>query len=472
MTLCKERWGILMQCKGETLQPILYNEKKFFDFFPISGHPVIMSYSRINKEILVNVKAKELSFGNIKRKKEIHSIFDLREIFDTLINKEVELINRNSRYNIGINFETEAGSGGIPYRINLKHEYKKLIIEQLIFDVLADKYLTESPLMTLRQYSIYQSQYDRNGIAKNEKIESVRKCIANSIKKQIEIMNSPKLRDEIVELGFAPDEYFKYYGQVSTPFSSQKQILHEKPKVQWDYIYYNANTKLITGKQYNRSFSKNRNYSRDDLVDLFKACDQYIDKHFMQPTEDAESYFLKSLDFYYFEIYKRLDFIYKLSVRLDELNFQKIEKNNIFVKRFVPEVYDVLDQSGSLKFGNRKKYYKPMLMLETVWLQKLREEPVDIIKWHNLYFIRAKVYELFKYHFRFASNDYDEISDFIKIYYNILNYHDPNKIWIQADKKLKRECEGRIIKALEINEALFGVSDKRKPTSWTPPEKK
>lgn len=109
-----------------------------------------------------------------------------------------------------------------------------------------------------------------------------------------------------------------------------------------------------------------------------------------------------------------------------------------------------------------------MLMLEAAWLEKLYENPVDIFKWQKHHFIRAKIYELFKYHFNFVSNDYDEISDFIKAHYNILDYHDPNKIWIQTDKELKRERDARIIKALEINEALFGTSDKRSPVAWHP----
>lgn len=104
-------------------------------------------------------------------------------------------------------------------------------------------------------------------------------------------------------------------------------------------------------------------------------------------------------------------------------------------------------------------------MFESVWLQKEYKD-LDIIEWQKFYFIRAKVYELFMYHFNFISNDYDDISDFLKTHYNILSYHDPNKIWIQPDKKLKREREARIIRALEINEALFGSSEKRIPQPW------
>lgn len=90
-------------------------------------------------------------------------------------------------------------------------------------------------------------------------------------------------------------------------------------------------------------------------------------------------------------------------------------------------------------------------------------------KWVKYYFIRAKIYELFKYHFQFVSDDYDDISDFINKHYNILQYHEPKKIWIQEDKKHKVDRERRVTKALEINEALFGKSDKRYPQKWEAP---
>lgn len=435
-----------MYYEDETLEPILH-DNKIFDFFPKSGHLMIISYNYINREILVKNDPNQLSLGDAIKRKEIYSIYNLRQVLDALTCKEIELIKKYSAHNLDI-----------------KDEDKSYIIDQLVFDILVDKYYTESPLMTLRQYSIYQSKYNRDDQTEMERAECVRRCISNGLKKQTAIMNNPALRNEITELGIKPDEYFKYFGQVSTPFTNgEKQKIEKKSKVQWDYIYYNADTKLFTGKQYDRSFSKNRNYSHADFVKLYKVYDQYIDELFMQPAENTESYFRQSLDFYFFEIYKRLDFIYKLAVRLDELDFPKIGKDCIFIKRFHPAVCDVLEQNGSLEFGERIKYYRPMLMLETKWLEKIREEPVDFFKWQMHYFIRAKIYELFKYHCIFVSDDYDEISNFIKGHYNILDYHDPNKIWIQFDKEQKCKREARIIKALEINEALFGASDKRKP---------
>ena len=279
--------------------------------------------------------------------------------------------------------------------------------------------------------------------------------------KQTAVYNSPWSRDEIVELGVNPDVYFEYFNQLSTSFSSGKRPkIQKKPKIKWDYIFYNANGKMITSKQFDRSFSKNGNYTHKALVKLFDEYDGYIDEVFMQPTINSKDYFLKSLDFYFLEIYKRIDFIYKLAVRLENSNLPVIDKKHVLVRRFHPKVCDVIEHDGLFEFvyNNRTAYYGPMLLLEDHWQQnESYNDPMHEDKWQKYYFIRAKVYELFQYHCQFISNDYDDISDFINKHYNILQYHEPKKIWIQEDKKLKADREKRIIKALEINEALFGI---------------
>lgn len=461
--------------KNESLQHITMNEKEeVFDFFPQSGHPMIMSYRKIDKDILPNKVKGKYDFSDTKKKKNLCSIKELKRGFDEILDAEERIINRYGRYNVGINLDNTILSNAqiieAPYQIDIPDEERELLINQLIFDILYDKYCKESPLMTLRQYSIYQSQYSWGGEQPDEnlRIEAIRKCLSNALKKQTAVYNSPGLRDEIMELGVNPDVYFQYFNQLSASFSSGKrQAIQKRPKVIWDHIFYNANGKLITSKQFDRSFSRNGNYSHSALMKMFDTYDGYINEVFMQPAADSKDYFLKSLDFYSLEIYKRIDFIYKLAVRLEGINASFITSQHILVKRFHPCVYDVINNNGLVKFGTRIEYYKPMLMLEELWQQKESyNAPMYEDKWQKYYFIRAKIYELFKYHFQFVSDDYDDISNFINKHYNILQYHEPKKIWIQEDKKLKADRERRIIKALEINEALFGKSDKRNPQKW------
>jgi len=455
--------------KSETLQHITADGEilGFFDFFLSSGHPMIVSYKKIDKEIVPDKKEGKYVFSHIKKKKELYSIKELKKWIDELLNVETGIMNRHGKYDAGIDLNNTIFANAKiiapPFRIDISDEERELLINQLIFDVLCDKYCKENPLMTLRQYSIYQSQYSWSGEQEDEnfRIEATRKCLSNALRKQTAVYNSPWSRDEIVELGVNPDVYFEYFNQLSTSFSSGKRPkIQKKPKIKWDYIFYNANGKMITSKQFDRSFSKNGNYTHKALVKLFDEYDGYIDEVFMQPTINSKDYFLKSLDFYFLEIYKRIDFIYKLAVRLENSNLPVIDKKHVLVRRFHPKVCDVIEHDGLFEFvyNNRTAYYGPMLLLEDHWQQnESYNDPMHEDKWQKYYFIRAKVYELFQYHCQFISNDYDDISDFINKHYNILQYHEPKKIWIQEDKKLKADREKRIIKALEINEALFGI---------------
>lgn len=482
-----------MNYNGERPEVITKNGK-FFDFALKSGRAVIMDYSLMDREIVISNTDGTLSIGNDrKNKKEIDSIHCLRKVMEELTSAVELIINRNGIYFDGIdlsneftlgvpeyhsgillledcyNFESDAvfTTEPLPFRVHIRSEDRERFIDQLIFDVLYSKYRKESPQMTLRQYGVSRSRYVWGDVTDSNLItNTIRRCVEAAILRQIDIMNNPALRADIRKLGVNPDAYFAYLSRLNEPFGKEET----KPKIVWDYIYYSGTQKLITGKQYMRSFSKNENYSRKVVAELFDAYDLFVSKVFMQATENNRDYFQKSLEFFHLEIYKRIDFIYKLASRLEAADSPVVDKNHALIKRFHPEVIGFYADKGRPAFGSRYNYYRPMLMLEELWQQeKLYEDPMyyDTLQKHHL--VRAKVYELFKYHYDFVSDTYDEIASFIRERYNVLRYHDPQKVWIQKDGKTKTGREARVIKALEINEALFGDSGKRKPKEWTNP---
>ena len=51
------------------------------------------------------------------------------------------------------------------------------------------------------------------------------------------------------------------------------------------------------------------------------------------------------------------------------------------------------------------------------------------IQLFNYQLMRAKAYELFKYHYEFVSSDYSDIKKFISQCYNMRTYHDSNEVW-------------------------------------------
>ncbi len=444
---------------------IITKNGKFFDVAFESGHQVIFEYQNTDdtREILANPDG-TFSLGGEKEGKNITSIQALREIFEELVTDVLNIVNHNGTYNVDESITHYRGPLRLLY-ISIRPQDFNLLVEQLILDILFDKYCAESPQMTLQQYSRSHIGERWYGLTDDKLIvDCVRKFVSATVNRQVKVMNSPKLRRDIEKLGVNPDKYFSYLTQVSTPFTNgKKQEICTKEKPVWDYIYYCGFNKLITSKQYARSFSKHDNYSHKVVADMFDIYDCFVDDVFMQETETDREYFMKSLEFYSLEIYKRIDFIYKLAVRLDIPNAPIIDKNHALVKRFHPEVvihHNV--QDGVDCFQTRHKYYRPMLMLEDLWQEEKRyEDPryLNMLQKHHL--VRAKAYELFKYHYKFTSSDYKDISNFLRDHYNVLDYHEPHKIWIQPDKKRKSEREARVVKALEINEALFGGNDRK-----------
>lgn len=457
-----------MDYSAETPATISSPSGEFFDFVYKNRHPIITTYQFIDRELII--KPEGNIFGGKKMKKKICSIPHIKQVFDKLITYVQYILNQYNVYDIDPVLESALldhyNIELLPVYADIQPENRKLLIEQLTFDILRDKYFVESPRTTLHQYSLNLVHNVEDIMGNNQDIaESIRKCVSASISRQANNMSSPKLKAEIEKLGFNTDKYLDYFSKLGSPFTNGKDPdIVTKPKIAWDYHFYNGTQKLITGKQYNRSFNKHNNYSHGTLVNLFNVYDRFVGTAFMQEPRDSRDYFMKSMEFYYLEIYKRVDFIYKLAVRLEDDNSITIDKNHALVRRFTPETLAVTvsenpDTNTEISFTKMHRYYYPMLMLEEIWQQKKSyTDPQYVYTLQTHHLIRAKVYELFKYHYKFISDDYDELSDFIRNHYNILRYHEPNKVWIQPNKKRKRERDARIKKALEINDALFGDS--------------
>ena len=346
------------------------------------------------------------------------------------------------------------------------------LIDQLVFDILYNKYRNDSPQFTLLAYCTNCICHDwLNPTYENNLHDISKVChswMRKQLKREVAIHNNPGLREESKRLGRNPDWYLPYLQKMNIPYKQSET----KPKILWDYIYYNGNEALITSKQFKRSFrNQSRNYTKSDMVNLFNDYDSFINKRFMQPAKDAKdakSYFEISMDFYHLEIYKRIDFIYGLAKKMTDMNLRAIDRTHFAVQRFNFSVLCPYNKDGLIEFTEKSKYYRPMIFLEKYW-QETGQFTHDLFRflWYKHHFIRAKTLELFYYNYVFSSEDYDEMAIFIHDYYNVLSYHEPNKIWVQNDKHGSQAATMRITNALKINEALFWDSEKRKPVPLT-----
>ncbi len=206
-----------------------------------------------------------------------------------------------------------------------------------------------------------------------------------------------------------PDKYTKYY----TP--KIKENSHsKKPQFIWDQLYYNFCVPL-TSRQYRRQLTRgNRNYPYEEIYTDLNAYNVFTGKLLPQDNYSPQMYFNMSIGYYVLESYKRIDFMFKLVEALSPDEIMQVDRTHFLVKRFAPPVLVPYIQDGELNFHYQIKYYRPLFMIEDAILKKASEDSDPNYKYYEsllrkYQFVRAKAYELFKYHGKFKSEDYREI---------------------------------------------------------------
>lgn len=293
------------------------------------------------------------------------------------------------------------------------------------------------------------------------------KGLRAQIIKEVNIKNNSALKNTAKKFGVNPDKYLERVGTVNEVFKTDlKRYKHE-----WDYIYYNRY--MITARQYDRHFGidrEKRSYYYNHFVRDFNAYDCFAERLLPKDCDTGYEYFRKSMDFYHLERYKRLDYIYKLAVKMESIALTDINKDYFLVKRFHPCVFRPLmdNENNCPRYSHNHKYYLPLLFIEEMWLKKENLDSQKLFLEYNI--LRAKAYELFQYHFYFDSKDYDDMARYVRNHYNLSNYHTPKKAWYNEEKKSRAQTI-RIQNADIINKALFWNSDERIPTKWESPHK-
>ena len=471
----------------------------FFDFILQNEMIFINDYSNVNREIIV-LKDNIIELGKSKFKKTISSINDLKKFLMKITEYVQQMFQKNRFYSWGVTNSPDDilcdPFNGLLYNFFvINPEYYKFFINQLAFDILFDKHIEDAPKMTLNEYCDKYVYYDwqisiiaqlkelkdefkdvpnsekdrkRNDFLYKESCKSIlekaKKANYNQmieeIEREVRIKSNPALIKDVESLGIKPYAYLKYLKEKST----------KKPKWVWDYIYYNGNDKLITSKQYRRIFVRDSNFSYKRFVSALNDYDRFVETTFNPEEGNNKDYFTKSMEYYYLEMYKRLDFAYKLSERLENIDIN-IDKDHFLVKRFHPKVASFNICEGSLYCHYKKhKYYRPLLFIEETWQKRLPDilngKEYNPFLDDSIKLFRGKVYELFKYHYNFVSDDYEDISNFIRKDYNILAYHEKNKIWKDFEGEITPAHKKRIRHMEMINTALFGESEKRNRSDW------
>ncbi len=422
---------------------------RIFDIIDTRNPLLITDYHHLNRELVARVGGLEL--GEKLNRKSITSIKELTSEFKAYIAAVIEILNGITIF------------GSCKFHFSIKESEEKLLAEQLVFDILFEKYLEESELMTRNGYSSYMAE-KLSGAPNKDYCHAIDAQLTRGMKNfHDRISNREEYQAQLHLLGINPDMYSKYYNPNMKENSSSK-----KPKYIWDYFCYNFNIN-ISHRQYRRQLTKEgRNYPYEEIVNDLKKYNAFVNKLLPVEKEEFKKYFHMSMDYYVLESYKRIDFMLKLIAYMKQNELAEITKEHFLVKRFHLAVLVPYEENGNLAYRSIIKYYRPLFMLEDELLKEMQnDDTLDYSKYgirlQNYQIIRAKAYELFKYHARFVSTDYEDIKGFLCKSYDMRQYHASTEIWKtieemewkKTDPNFRQHIAEQLQQLLSINNAFF-----------------
>ena len=253
----------------EEIRDIYMKNGEFFDFMLEGIIPPIIDYSFLDREIIVvskdtTKKEFNIEFGDIKIKKGIETIDDLRLIFKELVLHTKELF-RQYAYDvftlISDDFEhslLNEVSQNMNDHYNIKEEDMELITNQLILDILYQKYIIDyyEDEIDLDEYcKNYFYHYDKNDDKWKKPTEDEFEDNKDDAKKKAKWIMERQidLDIKVMETEKAVVEYEKFKLECDeriSRFSTNPKMT----KSTWDTIFLKRNRNLITTSQYRRNF--------------------------------------------------------------------------------------------------------------------------------------------------------------------------------------------------------------------------
>lgn len=457
----------------------ILNGDDFFDFVYITGNACITDYSYLKKELVFSeVEGNEcdMRIGNEKERMRVESVETLKNIFEQLIKRVIKVERENSVLEFTVSeiqhIDGEIDINSLDNNIHFL-DFSQIDIEllanQLVFDVLFHKYQIKNAekMMTRSSYAQYMSQMlDQD---KYSSYDVINKSMERSMQKYYHLLKYSKIGEELELLGVDRNTYAEYYNpQIS------HNLTKKKSKPVWDYLFYNHNIRL-TYRQYRRQVTKDsRNYSYQDFMEELSEYNNFIKKLLPMDNESPEKYFIKYMEYYALESYKRIDFIFKIISIMHKMGIKENGKEHFLLKRYCPLVLVPYERDNEIQFRYKYKYYRPLFFIEDLIHQKIQNNNFSHIICADLLsryqYVRAKAYEIFNYQYEYDSSDYKEIKDFIYQHYNMKTYHSSSEIWDIVDEKtwkdmdqdMKRKMKSLAQNFFKINDALFWKSSNRK----------
>lgn len=270
-------------------------DEEFFDLIDIANNIYFTDFRRLKEDIIINSDSDPIELhGNVGRK-AVTTVSQLKKTFDEVIFKIIKYLCEPP----------------LSLDLNISDTEKVLLIDQLVFDILFDKYLNESELMTRNSYSTYMGNKLYSDISQRKAAShAINECLTRGMKTNHERMSRTGPQEQIKMLGADPNKYAKF----CTPHMRENSH-SKKPKFVWEQLYFNSGLDL-TGRQYRRQLTKeNRDYPYERIVHDLNSYNDFVAKLLPAENESYENYFRMSMDYYVLESYKRVDFMFKLIVK-------------------------------------------------------------------------------------------------------------------------------------------------------------
>lgn len=399
--------------------PILMpGTQRVFDFVCKSGLTHITDYRLLQKGIVV---ADDGYYHTTEMKqKRCTNIESLRTELQNLLTVAKE---------VSVRFNPTSQNANI----TLNEPQKELLLDQLVFDVLVDKYLSEAEETTRYGYAKSMSDFHKEEYNKVQVAHRIDERLHRGMDNYLKRMQLPAQRDQLKQLGVDVESFDKYFTPIAKENSSKK-----KPIYVWDNLYFNFALE-VTERQFARNFTREKRlYPYENTTKDLQEYLNFLDQLLPGENESPETYFVNLMRYYWLESYKRIDFIFQLIDVMPQLGKRKIDREHFIFKWFVADVMVSVEKDEGLQFNLIKKYYRPLLIIESDLQQQIQKG----LSGNNyglllsIYqYMRAKVLELFRYHFKFTSDDYREIKQFLFSSYNLLNYHNKNRrVWEAISK--------------------------------------
>ena len=358
----------------------------FFDFATAYGSPKIFDYRYFDREIVISADG-GVEPGGVKKKQELTTIAELKLKVRELVSNVRDNFYQ-SIWEKTVHEEDPLFSQKMDVYFNIKDEDVEFLVNQLVFDILYDKYKEASceDVMTLHEYCAKHAYYwGRNSwvnsftantsgenpdISPEDAKEVMYRMMKRHIKRELKALNASESKELYAMSGIDISEDIDYF--ISTV---------RKPKITWDFFFHRGNNHIVTSRQYRRNFVLERESDYGTLAKELNDYDEYVKSVITKYQNDYsdKAYFCKSMEFYTLEMQSRLDFMYKLACLLEGENISSVHKMRFLIEDFTPEVvcpYILHDVEGNSiqNVKTEHNYYFPFLLIEKTCVKNLHDK--------------------------------------------------------------------------------------------------